>query len=92
MLRVSKIKLEVIGYSEMCNFFQKALKKGCLSLILERQNQTSIRILKTVKKRMTHVRYIDGNNLYGSLKLLDLPTDDYRFEDEVFIKEKLEKN
>ena len=39
---------------------------------------------------MTHIRYIDGNNLYGSQMLFDLPTDDYRFEDKIFIK-KVEK-
>ena len=30
---------------------------------------------------MTHIRYIDGNNLYGSQMLCDLPIDDYKFED-----------
>ena len=40
---------------------------------------------------MTHIRYIDGNNLYGSQMLFDLPTEDYKFEDEKFVK-KIEKN
>ena len=35
---------------------------------------------------MTHIRYIDGNNLYGSQMLFDLPTEDYKFEDENFVK------
>ena len=35
---------------------------------------------------MTHIRYIDGNNLYGSQMLFNLPTEDYRFEDIKFIK------
>ena len=39
---------------------------------------------------MTHIRYIDGNNLYGSQMLFDLPTEDYKFEDGIFI-EKLKK-
>ena len=33
------------------------------------------------KKRMTHIRYIDGNSLYGSQMLFDLPTTDYKFKD-----------
>ena len=37
------------------------------------------------KKRTTHIRYIDGNNLYGSQMLFDLPTTDYEFEDVSFI-------
>ena len=35
---------------------------------------------------MPHLRYIDGNNLYGSQMLLDLSTENYRFEDKFFIK------
>ena len=35
---------------------------------------------------MTHIRYIDGNNLHESQMLFDLPTDDYRFEDKISIK------
>ena len=34
---------------------------------------------------MTHIKYIDGNNLYGSQMLFDLPTDDNGFEDKTFI-------
>ena len=49
-------------------------------------------MLQTVKKRMTHIRYIDGNNLYGSQMLFDLPTEDYKFEDEIFIKKIEKKN
>ena len=39
---------------------------------------------------MSHIRYIDGNNLYGSQILFDLPTEDYRFENQAFIQ-KIEK-
>ena len=38
-------------------------------------------------KRMTHIKYIDGNNLYGSQMLFDLPTEDYKFENEKYTKE-----
>ena len=37
-------------------------------------------------KRMTHIRYIDGNNLYGSQMLFDLQTNDYRVEGKTFTK------
>ena len=39
---------------------------------------------------MTHIRYIDGNNLYGSQMLFDLPTEDYKLENKDFIQ-KIEK-
>ena len=47
--------------------------------------------IENCKGRMTHIRYIDGNNLYGSQMIFDLPTQDYKFEDEKFVK-KIEKN
>ena len=46
--------------------------------------------VENCQKRMTQIRYIDGNNLYGSQMLFDLPTEDYRFEDITFIR-KMEK-
>ena len=33
--------------------------------------------VENCNKRMTHIRYIDGNNLYGSQLLFDLPAGDY---------------
>ena len=36
--------------------------------------------------RMTHIRYIDGNNLYVSQMLFDLPTEDYKLEHKYFIQ------
>lgn len=42
--------------------------------------------LENCKKRMTHIRYIDSNNLYGSQILFDLPTEDYKFENKDFIQ------
>ena len=40
---------------------------------------------------MTHLRYIDRNNLYGSQMLFDLPTGDYRLEN-AEITQKIEKD
>ena len=38
------------------------------------------------KKRITNIKYIDGDNLYGSQMLFDIPIEDYRFEDIIIIK------
>ena len=32
--------------------------------------------MENCSEKMNHIRYIDGNNLYGSLKMFDLPTED----------------
>ena len=42
--------------------------------------------VENCNERMTHIRYIDGNNLYGSQMLFDLPTGDYKLENKDFIK------
>ena len=42
--------------------------------------------VKNCSKRMTHIRYIGGNNLYGSQVIFNLPTHDYRLEGKSFIK------
>ena len=46
--------------------------------------------VKKCSKRMTHIRYIDGNNLYGSQMIFNLPTHGYRLDSKSFIK-KIEK-
>ena len=42
--------------------------------------------IENCEGRMTHIRYIDGNNLYGSQMLFDLPIEGYKFEDQTFTK------
>jgi len=42
-------------------------------------------MLKT-GKRMTHIRYIDGNSLYESQMLFDLPTENNRFNIKCLLK------
>ena len=92
MLKISKIKLEKISDPEINEFFRKSIRGG-MSFIATRKAKSDYKDsnVENCKKRMTHIRYIDGNNLYGSQMLFDLPTDDYRFEDKIFIK-KVEKN
>ena len=36
--------------------------------------------IESCSEKMNHFRYIDGNNLYGSYMLFDLPTEDYEIE------------
>ena len=46
--------------------------------------------IENCSEKMNHIRYIDGNNSYGSQMLFDLPTEDYKFENQAFIQ-KIEK-
>lgn len=38
------------------------------------------------REKMNHIRYIDGNNLFGCQMLFALPTEDYKFENQAFIQ------
>ena len=87
MLKISRIKLELISDPEINNFFRKSIRGG-MSFIATRMAKSDYinSNVENCKKRMNHIRYIDGNNLYGSQMLFDLPTEDYKFEDKMFIK------
>ena len=87
MLKISKVKLELISDPEMCEFFRKSIRGG-MSFIVTRKAKSDYvdSNIENCEGRMTHIRYIDGNNLYGSQMLFDLPMEDYKFEDETFIK------
>ena len=84
MLKVSKVKLELISNPDICNFFRKSIRSG-MSFIANRRAKSDYTNsdVENCNKRMTHIRYIDGNNLYGSQMLFDLPTEDYKLENEV---------
>ena len=87
MLKVSKVKLELISDPEINTFFRKSIRGG-MSFITTRYAKSDYTnsTIENCQKQMTHIRYIDGNNLYGSQMLFNLPTEDYRFEDIKFIK------
>merc|ERR1712074_473559 len=86
ILKISKIKLEKISDPEISEFSRKSIRGG-MSFIATRKAKSNYKNsnVENCKKRMTHMRYIDGNNLYGSQMLFDLPTENYKFEDEIFI-------
>ena len=87
MLKVSKVQLELISNPEICNFFRKSIRGG-MSFIATRKAKSDYTNsdVENCNKRMTHIRYIDGNNLYGSQMLFDLPTGDYKLENKDVIK------
>ena len=86
MLKISKVELEFISNPEMSEFFQSSIR-GRMSFIATRKVKSDYvnSNPENYKKRTTHIRYIDGNNLYGSQMLFDLPTTDYVLEYVSFI-------
>ena len=65
MLKISKVKLELISNPELCDFFRKSIRGGMSFIATRRAKSDYIdsNILNCAK-RMTHIRYIDGNDLY----------------------------
>ena len=91
MLKISKVKIQLISDPEMNLFFRNSLRGG-MSFIAKRYAKSGYydSNVKNYKQRTTHIRYIDANNLYGSMMLFDLPIGDYKFENDKFIQ-KIEK-
>ena len=88
MLKISKVKLELISNPKICNFFRNSIRGGMSFIVTRRAKSDYIDSnIDNCNKRMTHIRYIDGNNLYGSQMLLDLPTEDYKLENKKYTKE-----
>ena len=87
MLKISKVKLELISDPEMSDFFRKSIRGG-MSFIATRNAKSDYTDsnVENCREKMNHIRYIDGNNLYGSQMLFDLPTEDYKFENQAFIQ------
>ena len=87
MLKISKVKLELISDPEINLFFRKSIRGGMSFITTRRVKSDYIDSnVENCRKRMDHIRYIDGNNFYGSQMLFNLPTEDYRFEDTKFIR------
>ena len=70
MLKISKVKLELISDPEMSDFFRKSIRGG-MSFIATRNAKSDYTDsnVENCSEKMSHIRYIDGNNLYGSQML-----------------------
>ena len=66
MLKMTKIKLELIPDPDMCIFFEKGTIGG-ISYICYRYTKANNKYLKFYdpKQESNHVVYLDVNNLYG---------------------------
>ena len=66
MLKMTKIKLEVIPDPDMCIFFEKC-RRGGISFISNRYSKVTNNYLKIYdsKQEYKHIIYLDTNNSYG---------------------------
>ena len=91
MLKISKVKIELLSDPKINFFFRNSIRGG-MSFIGNRYVKSGYydSNIENYKQKTNHVRYIDANNLYGSMMLFDMPIGDYKFENYKFIQ-KIEK-
>ena len=91
MVKIGKVKLELTSDPVMSVFWRKSIRRG-MSFIATRNAKSDYTDsnIENCSEKMSHIKYIDGNNLFGSQMLFDLPTEDYKFENQAFIH-KIEK-
>ena len=92
MQKISKVKIELLSDPEINFFFRNSIRGG-MSFIGNRHAKSGYydSNIENYKQRTNHIRYIDANNLYASIMLFDMPTGDYKFENDKFIQQ-IEKN
>ena len=92
MLKISKVKIELLSDPEINFFFRNSIRGG-MSFIGNRHAKSGYynSNVKNYKQRTNHIRYIDANNLYGSMMLFNMPIGDYKFENDKFIQKIMKK-
>ena len=79
MLNMTKVKLELISYSDIYMFFEK----GGVSCIYHRYSKANNKCLKLYdpKQELEHIKYLDANNFYGYSMPKFLPTSCFKWID-----------
>ena len=82
MLKMTKIKLDLIPDPDMYIFFEKGIRGG-ISYISNRYSKDNNRYLKFYdpKQESKHITYLDTNNLYGYSMSKFLPTSGFKWID-----------
>ena len=77
MLKMTKIKLELITDPDMYIFFEKGTRGG-ISYITNRYSKANNKYLKSCdpKQESKHITYLDANNLCGYAMSKFFPTSD----------------
>ena len=82
MIKMTKIKLELIPYPDMYIFF-KIDTRGGISCISNRCSKANNKYLKSYdpKQESKHIIYLDANNLYGYAMSKFHPTSGFKQKD-----------
>ena len=82
MLKMTKIKLELITDPEMYIFFEKGARGG-IYYISNRYSKANNKYLKSYdsKQELKHIIYLDANNLCGYAMSRILPTSGFKWID-----------
>ena len=82
MLKMTKIKVELIPYPDMYLLFEKGTR-GRISYISNRYSKANNKYLKSYdpKQESKHIIYLDANNLYGYAMSKFLPISGFKWID-----------
>ena len=82
MLKMTKIKLELMPDPDKYIFFKKSTRGG-ISYISNRYSKVDNKYLKSYgpKQEPKHIIYLDANNLYGYAMSKFLPTSEFKWID-----------
>ena len=82
MLKMTKIKLELISDPDMYIFFEKSIRGG-ISYVSNRYSKARNKYLKPYnpKQASKHIIYLKANNFYGYAKSKFLPTSGFKWID-----------
>ena len=82
MLKMTKIKLQLISDPEMYIFFEKGTRDG-ISYISNRYSKANNKYFKSYdpKQESKHIIYLDANNVYGYAMSKFLPTSGFKWID-----------
>ena len=82
MLKMTKLKLELIAYPDMYMFFERGTRGG-VSYISNRYIKHNNKYLKSYdpNQESKHIINLDANNLYGYAMSKFLPTNPFKWVD-----------
>jgi hypothetical protein len=90
MLKYTKIELELLTCSKMFKFVESGIRGG-ISQISKRYAEANNKYMEKYdeNKEESYILYLDANNLYGYAMCQHLPTHNFKWNNEVWTKEKI---
>ena len=85
MLRMTKVKLELITYVDMHMFIEKGIRGGISTVATKRYSKANNKYCKDFdpKKPITYIMYYDANSLYAAAMSRKLPTGKFQWRNDL---------